>query len=116
MSTWFPNQLDKILQIGDKLCLESILAIGKKREVSMEEVLRTFIFDGNRIQMEVNRNVQGNMFPLLNDPCGFNKILEDYFQTHQSGVLKTQKRYFALWQQGIEYFHLFRFSIPTSFI
>lgn len=103
MEHWRENTIDKILELGDQLYLKSLQRLKDKCkiEILIPEVHNVFYLEKTRIQMALDKAVEGH---LLSGSADLITAFAAFFKTNSSGVLESQRKHFAVWKEGHGYF------------
>lgn len=108
MEQWNEYMVDKILEVGDQLYLSSLQHLKNKCkvEILIPEVHNSFYLGKTRIQTETERVIKGHLLPGFEGSPDMITMLQDFFTTHTSGLLESQRMYFAFWKEGRSYYLL----------
>lgn len=106
MEQWNEYMIDKVLETGDQLYLTSLQHLKDKCKVELliPEVHNAFYLDKTRIQMQLENVITGFLLPGLKENGDLIAVLEQFFKNHPSGLLESQRKYFAIWKEGNSFY------------
>lgn len=101
MAAWDQDVLDCILLLGDRLYHESTkhLEPGFKPNIGIYDVYNCFYFGKTKITtVAETTKYRGKLFQDYENEGFLRDVLKRFFKENSSGVLKTQKRFYAIWK------------------
>lgn len=113
MPDWDETVLNKILDLGNELYLESMRHVEDRCNpwLKLQDIYSSFYVNNTKITMTIKSDkYTGKLFENYENTPHLKDVIKEFFAEHDSGILQTQKKNFGVWKQGNGFTFFFRYN------